>query len=112
MWALLACAHLWYRTELYFGRSMPNGGQVSDAEWQAFVDEVVAPRFPDGFTVLDASGGWRGADGKVVREPSKVLVVVHGARDEDDIEAIRAAYLQRFKQESVLVVEERARVGF
>ena len=69
------------RTELYFGRNIPSGGTVSDADWQKFVDEVVTPRFPDGLTVLDADGQWRGKDGSIAREESKVIVLLYPRKD-------------------------------
>ena len=46
--------------ELVFGRNLGADGKVSDPQWAEFVDEDVTPRFPDGFTVKDASGEWRG----------------------------------------------------
>src|SRR5262245_20410541 len=49
-----AWSDAYYRTELYFGRSIPGGGQVSDNEWEKFLADVVTPRFPDGFTILNA----------------------------------------------------------
>ena len=61
---------------LYFGMSKKDG-VVTDAEWQAFVDEAITPRFPDGLTVFDARGQWRGADGAIGRERSKALLIVH-----------------------------------
>src|SRR3546814_4847821 len=33
---------------LYFGTQRP-GGVVTDPEWEAFIDEVIAPAFPAGF---------------------------------------------------------------
>src|SRR5437016_3726037 len=48
-----------HRTELYFGRSIPGGGEVSAAEWQRFLADVVTPRFPNGFTIVDAAGQYR-----------------------------------------------------
>ena len=94
--------------ELYFGRSIPGGGQVSDENWQRFLDEEVTPRFPDGLTVQDASGQWRGQGG-IVREPSKRLVVVLPGTPggEAKLAAIRTAYRTRFHQESVLLFETR-----
>lgn len=85
--------------ELYFGRSVPDGGSVSDAEW---------PRFPDGLTVEDASGQWKGNAG-VVREGAKHLIVMLAGTpgDRAKLDAIRAAYRTRFRQDSVLVFETR-----
>jgi hypothetical protein len=90
--------------QMFMGRRY-TGGEVSDADWARFAAEVITPRFPDGFTVLDAAGQWRGVDG-VVRESSKVLMVaapdtaaVRGALAE-----ISDAYKQRFHQQSVGLV--------
>src|SRR4051812_753030 len=44
------------RDVVYFGRNRPGGGTVNDADWQRFLDEVVTPRFPNGLTVVDATG--------------------------------------------------------
>lgn len=59
--------------QLFFGRNMPGGQVVSDSAWINFLSEVVTPRFPDGLTVFQAAGQWRGADGKIEREASFVL---------------------------------------
>lgn len=97
------------RDALYFGRSTP-GGDVDDAAWRAFEDEVVAAAFPHGFTVLDASGRWRGADGALASEGSRVVLVVHAddAATEARVRGVVARYRERFRQESVL--RERAAV--
>ena len=94
---------------LYFGRSLPGGGEVDKAAWRAFLDGEVTPRFPDGFTVLKARGAWRdGTRGTTSFEASNVLEIVAikvraAARAKAD--AIAAAYKRRFRQQSVLVTE-------
>src|SRR6185312_4779699 len=65
------------RDNLYFGRNTPGGMELSDSAWQQYVDEVLPPRFPAGLTIWDAAGQWRGASGKVERERSKVLTLLH-----------------------------------
>ena len=102
------------RSELYFGRLKPDGSVVTDAEWRTFVAEQVVPRFPDGFTVLDALGQYRGRDGKIIAEPTKVLLIVHGpdARPRASVQELRDVYRQLFQQESVLLIENPARAGF
>lgn len=92
------------RETLYFGRSRPDGGQVSDAEWRTFVDDVVVPHFPDGFTLVPAAGHWRGGDGAIASEPSMLLIVLHGgdAASTASLAAIAAEYRRRFAQEAVL----------
>lgn len=94
---------------LYFGTQRP-GGVVSAAEWNAFLDDTIAARFPAGFTTWEADGGWRGADGRSVREASHVLEVMHpaGASADAAIDATIAEYRRRFEQEAVLRVRTPA----
>jgi Protein of unknown function (DUF3574) len=99
--------------DLYFGRDKAMGGEVTDAEWGAFVAEVVTSRFPDGLSVFDASGQYRDSSGRIVRERSKRLVIVvfdapaHRAR----LDQIIDAYKQRFGQNSVFRVEQPVCAG-
>src|SRR5437870_1612384 len=65
------------RTELYFGLSRADGPNVTEEEFQQFLDAVVTPRFPDGLTLLSGSGQFRGASGVVQKEPSKVLILFY-----------------------------------
>jgi hypothetical protein len=98
-----------YRTELYFGRSIPGGGSVSDEDWENFLLTVVTPRFPEGFTVLKGRGQWQQRDGAVIKEPTEILVILYPKAKRllanRRIEAIRRAYIKRFKQNSVLRVD-------
>lgn len=107
-------AESWSRTELYFGLSRPDGSEIGAAEFESFVDREVTPRFPDGLSLLDAEGQWRGADGAIVEEDSRVLVLLHpGTPDvSGELEEIRDAYVQAFDQESVLRVDGASCVSF
>jgi hypothetical protein len=93
----------WQRCELFFGQSIPGGGVVSAAEWQAFVDGEVTPRFPQGLTVLQAEGQWRNAQGGIDREASRVLVLLLPANTARGplMDELRARYRERFRQEAV-----------
>jgi hypothetical protein len=77
---------------------------IADDEWKRFLDEVVTPRFPDGLTVLEATGQWKGKSGVVEQERSEVVTLLH-APDEASTNAVRdiaAEYKRRFGQEAVL----------
>lgn len=102
------------QTTLYFGLNRPHGLAISAAEWQTFVDAEVTPRFKDGLTVFSAQGQWLGNDGKLARENSKALMLIHATdkTSEQGIEALRAIYKQRFAQESVMRVDAPACVAF
>jgi hypothetical protein len=101
------------RTELLFGSERKALPPVTDAEWQSFVDDEIAMRFPDGFTLLDGQGEWRGSRG-VVREKSHVLILFHPSSQEQDdkIEALRSIYETRFGQDSVARIDGLDCVGF
>ncbi|MCR0980572.1 DUF3574 domain-containing protein [Roseomonas populi] len=95
--------------ELAFGRNGPDGTlRVTDADWADFLAEEATPRFPDGLTSFDASGQWRGPDGRIAREPAKFLWLVMPAASLEEAHArtkpVAEAYRRRFRQESVLVV--------
>ena len=103
---LSACAHVGapgavVSDRLFCGLSIPGGGSVSEAEVERFIDEVVEPRFPDGFTVWRARGGWRGG-----REEVLVLEIIRSvdAVRERRVAEIAEAWRIRFRQEAVLRV--------
>jgi len=106
----------WIRSELYFAVGDEDGtGIIDDAQWRAFLDGEVTPRFPDGLTVLDGYGQWRfQQDGRLVRQRCKVLVVLHedGAKRRGDIEAIRLAWKRMTGHESVLWARGPVDVSF
>jgi hypothetical protein len=86
--------------DLYFG-------EVAPAQWKAFVDEEVTPRFPDGLSVIDIFGQYRNRQGAIERERAKLMIIVvfdapaHAPR----VQAIVDSYRRRYQQESVLRVE-------
>ncbi|WP_277874243.1 MULTISPECIES: DUF3574 domain-containing protein [Cyanophyceae] len=101
--------------DLYFGRNIAGGGEVSEAEFQAFIDAQITSRFPNGLTVYDADGQFLDSTGNLVQEPSQVVTLIFEdtVENEQSIDEIIAAYKQQFQQESVLeVVNEAVKVGF
>ncbi len=104
----LPCGHggqLAVQELLYFGTETPSG-HVTPENWAEFLNETVTPRFPDGLSVWQVSGQWRSASGKVIREPSYVLSLLHsdGVDEDRAIQELLTAYKTRFQQETVLRV--------
>ena len=99
---------------LFMGRSDQQGEVVDDAAWEAFLNDTVTPRFPDGLTVLDAQGQWRNAEGRILSERSKLLVILTPPDSDGPrlLDEISAEYERRFNQESVLQVVSEACVAF
>jgi hypothetical protein len=102
------------RTELFFGRNSP-AGEISQQDFQGFLDNVVTPLFPDGLTVVDGHGQFRAsANNLVEKEKSKVLILLYrfDKQESDKIEEIRSRYKARFAQQSVLRVDEPVCASF
>ena len=99
---------------LYFGQNIQGTAFVSDSLWSVFLSEIVTPRFPSGFTVLDGQGQWKGEDGRIVREKTFIIEKVHEISPEWDtvVQQIIAEYKKRFRQESVLRVTSPATAKF
>ncbi|MBR0670639.1 DUF3574 domain-containing protein [Neoroseomonas soli] len=102
--------------EAYFGRNATGRGEVSEAEWRAFLADTVTPAFPDGLTATDGAGQWRGREGRIIQERSKVLAVVLPGQDaaqaRSRLRPVEEAWKARFRQQSVLTVYRAACVGF
>tara|TARA_R100000278_G_scaffold29057_1_gene26464 strand:+ start:65 stop:346 length:282 start_codon:yes stop_codon:yes gene_type:complete len=78
---------------LTLGRNKPDGGYVSDLDWELYCQEVLDNRF-DAYTVLDAMGSWKSKP-----EDSKVVII--DTYDRAGIEAIADQYKDMFDQEAV-----------
>jgi hypothetical protein len=99
------------RSELFFGKSIPGGGAVTDAAFAQFLDQEVTPRFPAGFTVVPAMGQYRETNGVIDHETSDMLILFYPRASASDaskkIDEIRTAYDRTFRQESVLREDEQ-----
>ena len=100
--------------ELFLGQNIGQTGRVSDDEWRGFLADEVTPRYPDGFTVLDAAGQWRDPVGTIIAERSRnlVLIVRDAASELPKVAAIRESYKSRFRQDAVLFVQSQICAGF
>ncbi len=91
-------------TMLFLGMARPSGA-VSRYEFSQFVEQEVATRWKEGFTIVEANGMWFSDQRHITEhEPSHILIRFHdgGAAASADIEAIRNAYIKQFTQDAVL----------
>ena len=80
-----------------------------------FEQGAIAARFPEGFTIIHASGGWRdAATGETIREISTILEIAHdgGTEARRAVRAIAFAYKIIFDQDAVMVSTLPAAVEF
>jgi hypothetical protein len=90
--------------DLFFGRAIPARTILTEAEWQGFLNTVITPNLPNGYTVLDAYGAWMNPITRhTIEEPTKLLLVAL-PDDADSLAAIsriRTAYQVQFHQQLV-----------
>ena len=105
---------LFSRTELFFGLSRSGGlPDVTEAQFQTFLDTEVTPRFPDGLTLLTGTGQFKNS-GIIIQERSKLLILLYpfNQKSYGAVEEIRQAYKDAFQQEGVLRVDEQSCISF
>ncbi len=99
---------------LYFGSDRKGEEAVTDDEWTSFVETIVTPELPQGFTTWGANGQWRKTDGTLDRERTHILQFVHAPSEDysERLERIAADYRRRFDQDAVLRTSETACAKF
>ncbi|MDM9384837.1 DUF3574 domain-containing protein [Chlorogloeopsis sp. ULAP01] len=102
------------KEELYFGLSKPNGGTISEEQWQQFLNRVITPRFQEGLTVMDGYGQYLNSSGSLNREKTKLVILIYENNHKRNqmIEEVIASYKRAFHQESVLRVTSSVKVSF
>jgi Protein of unknown function (DUF3574) len=104
------------RIELMFGRNVGDDLAVTEDAWAGFLASEVVPRFPDGFSVVDAAGPRADKPGSAfyLSEPSKIIIIIapDGPDTEQRIAAVEAAYKTRFQQQSVVVASRSVCASF
>ncbi|WP_198683485.1 DUF3574 domain-containing protein [Peristeroidobacter agariperforans] len=102
------------RTELLFGLSRTGAPDVTELEFKQFIDSKVTPRFPEGLTLLSGNGQFKDAAGNIVKEGSKLLILLYpfSIPSSKLVDEIRHDYKERFRQESVLRIDDVSCVSF
>jgi hypothetical protein len=93
-------------THIYCGRNIPAGGEVSEEQFAAFLETDVTPAFPAGLTAYDTYGQMKTSEGMIVKQKTKVLLLVHDNSQAslDAIHKIVAAYRSKFGNPQVMVM--------
>lgn len=102
------------RYELFFGQANSDGSAVTEKEWQSFADSYITPRFDAGLTIINASGKWKDQKGKIVREDSKVVILIAKPSREsrEALHFIRGKYVELYGQSSVLATTTCVEASF
>lgn len=100
------------QTDLYFGRSKPDGGMVTETEWNTFVQQYVSKVYPEGSTVIKATGNWYDtAQRKLIAEPSNMIVAINRMTPKlnRQIDSLRYWYKVLYRQQSVLRIDKKVK---
>jgi hypothetical protein len=100
---------------LYFGRSIAEGREVTDRDWDSFRESAITPTLPSGYTILDAEGAWAApGTGRTIHERTKLLIVAlpPGPAGLAAIERVRTAYRTQFHQQEVGMIIQPACASF
>ena len=95
-------ASAWREYKVFCGLSSEQG-EVSEDAWNRFCDQYVSAAFPDGYTVLDASGYWRSGSDLTAKERSKVILIVAPASAKEKVLLLARQFRHEFDQNAVLV---------
>ena len=90
---------------LFFGRGDADNRQVvGDQQWEKFLEDTITVEFPRGLTVLDAYGQYTDSAGNLVKEDTRVLIILVSpdADSAPGIDRIIEEYKQRSSQQGVL----------
>ena len=96
----------WIKTEIYFGRDIPGGQEISRGAWGEFMDKVLTPHFPKGLTVYDAYGQMQHENGRIERQSTWVVAVVHPKDPAIDkaVQEVIEAFRKQFNRAQVMLL--------
>ena len=95
--------------DLYFGRGMAGRAPLTDAEWAAFSRTQLTPRFPGGFTVIDAQGQWLNPGTHEIGAEASKMVRIAVSPTSDlpaRVSGVADAYRKQFRQISVGITSQ------
>jgi hypothetical protein len=95
---------------LYLGTAIAGRGDLTEKEWQSFLDDTVTADLPNGYTILDAGGAWMNPiTRKTIKEKTKVLIAVLPETPDSlvAVNRIRHDYQIKFHQQLVGMTSEQ-----
>ena len=90
------------------------GGEISEQQFAEFLSQEVTPAFPAGMTVYDAYGQMQHSSGEIVKQKTKVVVLVHKSSkaDDDAINRITTAYRSKFGNPQIMLLTKQVKPVF
>lgn len=94
----------WIKTELYLSRDTQTCYEVTQKQFEKFLDKVVTKNFPKGFTVYNAYGQYQEPDMTIAEKETWVIVIIHEKTPENEkaVETVIDAYRKQFDMAQIL----------
>ena len=87
-------------------------GEVSEKAWEEFCNKHISAAFPNGYTVIDATGYWRSASLATQKERSKIILILAPADARHKVLSVADQYRKQFAQEAVLISTSDVKTDF
>lgn len=110
-----SCSPKLIETNLYFGLSKPDGGMVSEKDWNNFKIKHISKVFKEGSSVISLNGNWYDPEAqKLITEPTYLVSYYHKNSPvlSKQIDSLRNNYKTIFNQQSVLRVDKKVTASF
>lgn len=99
--------------QLFFARSAGEKPDFSEADFRAFMERELTPRFPRGLTVVEGGGPWRGDENRLIRDSAKIVqIVLPPNGDAQALQAARSAWSEAYGREPVLLIAQPSCISF
>ena len=104
----------WKKAELYLGLGRSDSSQISEVEWSEFLSQSITKRFPEGLTVIDASGQVERITGQLVKQASNLVIIIHedSPENRNALKEIIAEYKKKFQTDYAMQVISPVRIAF
>jgi len=101
------------KTEILFGRNFIDDKELSENEFNIFVDEIVAKYFPYGFTVTTSRGQMFDGN-KIVKQRNLGIYIIHKNNyiQKENIEKIIQTFRKKYKDLQITKFQENVSVEF
>jgi len=99
-------------TELYFGQTIPTGGEVTAEQWKQYSDSSLSKIFTIGYTTRKTTGHWYDPDKKSqITENTYVVTVLNKLTPalSKKIDSIVQVYKTLYQQQAILRVDKKVR---
>ncbi len=102
------------KTELYLGKGVPGGFEVTEQQFAEFIKKIITKYFPQGITIYEAYGQMQESDKSITKQATWVVEIVRTNTAENDkkIKLIIDDYRKEFQRPQVMWADSAVKARF